>query len=99
MTALHDAQVALVPESGPDLYPTVYPPQAALLFAPFSGWSYRQALLIWSVLTIALYALIVWSTWRRVAGQLSDRRSSSPPPQRSLRSGLLSSTARSPSSS
>jgi alpha-1,2-mannosyltransferase len=74
MTKLHEVQVALVPESGPFVYPTVYPPQAAPLFAPFSRWSYRQALLIWSVLTVALYALIVWSTWRRVAGRLSDTR-------------------------
>ena len=73
MRALHDAQVALVPESTPDFYPTVYPPQAALLFKPFSGWAYRPALLIWNVLTIAMYALIVWSAWRRVSGTLSDR--------------------------
>jgi hypothetical protein len=72
MKALHDVQVSLVPESGPNLYPTVYPPLAAVLFAPFSGLSYRPALLIWNVLTIALYALIVWSAWRRVSGQLSD---------------------------
>jgi hypothetical protein len=72
MSALHNAQVELVPASKPDLYPTVYPPQAAILFAPFSRWSYRQALLIWNVLTIALYAVIVWSTWRRVAVHLSD---------------------------
>jgi hypothetical protein len=74
MKALHDAQVALVPESKPDHYPTVYPPQAALLFMPFAGWSYRNAWLIWSVVTVALYALIVWSAWRRVSDQLSDRR-------------------------
>lgn len=73
MKALHDAQVALVPESGPDFYPTVYPPQAALLFAPFSGRSYRPALLMWNVLTIVMYGVIVWSAWKRVAGQLSDR--------------------------
>jgi hypothetical protein len=72
MAALHDAQVELVPASKPDLYPAVYPPQAAVLFAPFSGWSYRQALLMWNTLTIALYALIVRSTWRRVASHPSD---------------------------
>ena len=71
---LHDAQVALVPASKPDLYPPVYPPQAALLFTPFSGWSYRPALLIWSAMTIALYGVIVWSVWRRVADRLSNRR-------------------------
>ena len=71
---LHDAQVALVPASKPDLYPPVYPPQAALLFTPFSGWSYRPALLIWSAVTMALYGAIVWSVWRRVADRLSNRR-------------------------
>ena len=73
MKALHDAQVVLVPESAPDFYPTVYPPQAAVIFAPFSGLPYRPALLIWNVLSIAVYALIVWSAWRRVSGQLTDR--------------------------
>jgi hypothetical protein len=41
---------------------------------PFSGWSYRPALLVWSLISIALYGLIVWSAWRRVSDQLSDRR-------------------------
>ena len=72
--AVHQAQVALVPESDPDRYPTVYPPQAALLFAPFSGWSYLTALLFWNVMTIAIYGVIVWSACRRVSGQHSDRR-------------------------
>ena len=89
MTALHDAQVALVPESAPDLYPTVYPPQAALLFAPFSGWPYRPALLIWNVLTIAMYAA---DRVERVAARLRHScpiaRSCSPPPRRSRRSGV-----------
>ena len=74
MKALHEAQVALVPDSEPDHYPTVYPPHAALLFMPFSGWSYRPALLIWNIVTIAMYGLIVWSGWRRVTDQLSDGR-------------------------
>src|SRR5215510_1273343 len=34
MRALHDAQTALVPASAVDLYPAVYPPQVAALFAP-----------------------------------------------------------------
>ena len=73
MKALHEAQVALVPDSKPDHYPTVYPPHAALLFMPFNGWSYQPALLLWSIVTMVLYGLIVWSGWRRVSGQLSDR--------------------------
>ena len=63
MKALHEAQVDLVPASEGALYPTVYPPQAAVMFSPFSGWSYRRALLLWSMVTLALYAAIVWSTW------------------------------------
>jgi hypothetical protein len=73
MKALHDAQVALVPASAPELYPTVYPPQAALLFVPFSYWSYRQALAIWTALTMTLYAVILWTTWRRIGGRPADR--------------------------
>src|SRR5262245_40103317 len=55
MGALHQVQVALVPESAEYLYPTVYPPHVAVLFAPLSGWSYQRALLLWSVVSIALY--------------------------------------------
>ena len=73
MRALHDVQVSLVPESAPEVYPSVYPPQAAALFAPFSRWSYHTSLLIWSLVTIVLYALIVWSAWRSVSAQLPDR--------------------------
>jgi hypothetical protein len=73
MKALHEAQVTLVPDSAPDFYPTVYPPQAAVLFAPFSGWPYRLALLMWNLLTIAMYVVIVWSAWKGVADQLPDR--------------------------
>ena len=73
MRALHAAQVALVPESKPEHFPTVYPPHAALLFVPFNGWSYQTALLMWNLVTIALYVLIVRSAWRRVSGQLTDR--------------------------
>ena len=71
--AFHQAQVDLVPESRADIYPPVYPPQAALLFAPFGGSSYRGALLLWCVCTIVLYALVLWGVWRRVAGLLPDR--------------------------
>lgn len=74
MAALHDAQVALVPESGPDRYPPVYPPQVAAFFAPFSLLPYRGALLLWTLVSAAAYALIVRSAWRPVAGSLSDGR-------------------------
>jgi hypothetical protein len=70
--ALHRAQVALVPESAPELYPPVYPPQAALLFAPFSVLSYRQAMLLWSLITIAVFWAIIRSAWRPLATHLPD---------------------------
>ena len=70
---LHRAQVELMPESAREIYPPVYPPQAAVLFAPMSGLSYQRALLIWSLITIAGYVLIVWSVWRVVADRLADR--------------------------
>jgi hypothetical protein len=74
MAALHEAQVALVPDSGTFRYPPVYPPQVPVLFAPISGWSFQTALLGWSVLTIAGYGLIVWSAWRPVSARLPDRK-------------------------
>ena len=69
----HQAQVGLIPESANEIYPPVYPPQVAVLFAPVTGLSYQRALLIWCVITIAGYALIVWSVWRPVADLLPDR--------------------------
>ena len=71
--ALHEAQVALVPDSTNFLYPAVYPPQAAVVFIPVAGVSYGTALLAWSLLTIVGYALIVWSAWRPVAATLPTR--------------------------
>jgi len=71
--ALHRAQVALVPESDPELYPPVYPPHTALLFMPFSVFSFSQATLLWSLITISVFAIIVRSAWRPVADYLHDR--------------------------
>ena len=71
-TAFHRAQVAVVPESSPELYPPVYPPQAALLFAPFSSLSFRHAMMLWSLIAIALFAAIVRSARRPVAAHFPD---------------------------
>lgn len=72
INALHRAQVTLVPESDPELYPPVYPPQAAIVFAPFSTLSYRYATLLWSAITIVVFWIIVRSAWRPVAATLPD---------------------------
>jgi hypothetical protein len=71
--AFHRAQVALVPESGPELYPPVYPPHAALVFAPFSTLPYRGALLVWTLITLVAYAAIIRSAWRPVAAFVPDK--------------------------
>lgn len=73
MKAMHEAQVALVPESKAFLYPAVYPPQTALLFAPFAGTSYQIALALWTVLTIVGYAVVLWGAWKPVAALLPNR--------------------------
>jgi alpha-1,2-mannosyltransferase len=75
MTALHDAQVALVPDSKTFLYPPVYPPQISLVFVPVTGWSYETALLVWNAITIGGYLFIVWSAWKPVSAVLPDRSS------------------------
>ena len=74
MAALHATQVALVPESSPELYPPVYPPQVAILFSSLSLLSYRGALVVWALVTCLAYALIVRSAWRSVARALDDWR-------------------------
>src|SRR5262245_38776265 len=71
--SFHRAQAEILPESAREIYPPVYPPQAAVMFMPVTGLSYQRALFIWSVITIAVYALIVWSTWQAFADTLPDR--------------------------
>jgi hypothetical protein len=71
--SFHEAQAEFLPESAREIYPPVYPPQAAVIFAPVSGLSYQRALFIWSLITIAGYALVVWSAWKVVANRLPDR--------------------------
>jgi alpha-1,2-mannosyltransferase len=72
-TALRQAHIDLVPSSAAHVFPPVYPPQVALLFAPFSIVSYEHALLAWNALTAVLYAVIVWTTWKRVSDRLANR--------------------------
>jgi hypothetical protein len=69
----HKVQGELVPEAADLLYLPVYPPQAAIILAPFSAFTYRQAMVLWTALTIACYALIVWAASRPVSAQLSDQ--------------------------
>ena len=68
--ALHDAQVALVPSSVREKYLPAYPPQTALVFAPFSLLPYWLAYVCWISLTAIVYAYAVRYATRGVS---SDR--------------------------
>jgi hypothetical protein len=72
--ALHKTQEQLVPASVPEWYPPVYPPQAAILFAPFARWSYGTAASLWALCNVAVYAAIIWITWQRFRSSLPDGR-------------------------
>jgi hypothetical protein len=71
---LHAVQTALVPESDPELYLPVYPPQAWMLFAPVTALPYGIAAVLWTLLLIAGYAWIVRAAWRVVSARLPDGR-------------------------
>ncbi len=70
--ALHQHQVGLVPESAGERYLPVYPPQMALLFAPFSYLPYLLAGTIWALVSIAVYAASIRVAWRDVQPTLTD---------------------------
>ena len=46
----------LVPDAV-ETFPAVYPPQVSVLFEPFSHLSYAWAAIVWSLISISLYAL------------------------------------------
>ena len=68
----HEVQGELVPEAADLVYLSVYPPQTAIVFAPFSMFTYGQAALLWIALTIVCYGVVVWAAWRPVSVQLPD---------------------------
>jgi hypothetical protein len=68
--ALHRDQVALVPASAREFYFPVYPPQTALMFAPFSHLPYRAAGAAWALVTIVVFSFALWLAWRPVRGAL-----------------------------
>ena len=68
----HTEQVSLVPESAKSIYPPVYPPQAAILFIPFSRSSFKNAVVVWTIITVAGYGLVVWRAWLAARQWLPD---------------------------
>jgi len=71
-TRFHEAQVGLVPTSGPELYPPVYPPHVALIFSPFSRLSFSTATFLWNMLTVLLFGGVIVTAWKAVSDQLRD---------------------------
>ena len=69
--AFHAAQVALVPGTDSLFYPPVYPPQLAVLMAPFSQLPFGVAVTIWSIITVVLYAAIVRAAYRSLGSRLN----------------------------
>lgn len=53
-----------VPAAAGMIFAPLYPPQVGLLFAPFTALSYGNALLLWSLVSVALYAICCWAVWR-----------------------------------
>jgi hypothetical protein len=70
--AQYERQVALVPESRPERYLPVYPPQIALVLAPFSDLPYHLAAALWSLVTIGVYAISIRSSWLPVRSALTN---------------------------
>jgi hypothetical protein len=67
-------QAELVPASANDTYLPVYPPVAAIIFAPFTKLGYVWAASTWVALSLAIYALIAYVVWRSRSALLPDRR-------------------------
>jgi len=66
-------QAALVPSLADHSYPPLYPPQTALLFAPFAMASYATASALWLITSIVLYVAVVSSALRAACRALHDR--------------------------
>jgi hypothetical protein len=71
--AFHATQVTLVPSSGALWFPTVYPPQAALLMAPLSALPYQWAMYLWAAGSLVLIAVILAGAYGAVRNKLPDR--------------------------
>lgn len=61
--AFAELGVRLVPESSGVYYLPVYGPQVSLFFAPFALLPYGWALLIWILISTAIYGVCCWAVW------------------------------------
>jgi hypothetical protein len=71
---MHRRQAELIPASSATYFMPVYPPTAALFFAPLRLFSYSLAFTLWSVTTVLGYVVIVWTLWRYGQDAIPDGR-------------------------
>ena len=57
-------KVTHFPSLEPDPYPQPYPPQAGIYFAPLAPLAYPQALIIWVVVSVLIFAATSWWAMR-----------------------------------
>ncbi len=72
ISAQTDLLEKIVPEARNFVYVPLYGPQVSLLFYPFSDLPYSNALWLWSLLNVLIYAVCcywVWKRCRNLAGQ------------------------------
>jgi hypothetical protein len=62
--ALRQTASRLLPESSGSYYLPIYGPQVSLLFMPFALLPYSWALVIWSLISSAVYGVCCWTIWR-----------------------------------
>jgi len=62
----------LVPQAGRLLFVPLYGPQVSLLFAPLAALRYAQALLVWELITAAIYSLCCYAVWKTCLNLRSD---------------------------
>jgi Glycosyltransferase family 87 len=63
-----NVQAALVAQRVPDAmgirYLPLYPPQVSIFFAPLARLSYRSALSVWWIFSVAIYGICGYTVWR-----------------------------------
>ncbi len=64
MTAQASLAAQRVPSAAGIRYLPLYPPQVSLLFAPFARLTYLEALALWWVLSLLIYAACSYCVWR-----------------------------------
>jgi len=73
MQAQSELAAQRVPAAAGIRYLPLYPPQVSIFFAPFTHFSYPNALALWLVLSALIYALCCCAVWR-VCAELRNHK-------------------------